>query len=410
MFHLQSLGRCLATCFGTVSIAAAAATSPPTFYFSDCQVGAANDCVAGNDANAGTDVNRPRRSVAGFNVNALPAGARLLFARGGSWTGFRLQVVNLNATPASPIVFDAYGSGAVPLLNTPSHIGFEFGKYNEFEQDGGYILRNLKLDGMGTGLWGVFLRSDLRNVTVENVEITGFEVGIHAQGTGPLGITEVTIRNSNLHHNRQHGMLATANNMLLEGNMVANNNMDGGGREHGIYLSGGRNVVVRNNTFANNSAPGGVCDGGNLTLHGQMENFLIEGNTVTQAAAKPGCYGMSITAAYSTPEFFRNFVVRNNTFINVGICALCLSSAPDVVIEGNRIYNMQATGQIGVLIPAIRPGPGDAADGGAVIRDNIVCFSAPGAGSEAVRAPSAGTVTGNVYRTGAAATNGACAR
>ena len=141
-----------------------------------------------------------------------------------------------------------------------------------------------------------------------------------------------------------------------------------------------------------------------------MDGVLIEGNTVTQAAAVGGCYGMSITAAYSSAEFFRNFVVRNNTFTNVGHCAVCASSAPGALIEGNRVYNTQATGQVGMLIPAIPPGPGDAADGGAIIRNNVVCHSQPASGSEAVRAPSTGAITGNIYQTGASATTGACAR
>ena len=46
----------------------------------------------------------------------------------------------------------------------------------------------------------------------------------------------------------------------------------------------------------------------------------------------------------------------------------------------------------------------------AIIRNNLICQSAPAPGSNAVRAPSAAINTGTVYRTGAAATTGACAR
>ena len=214
-----------------------------------------------------------------------------------------------------------------------------------------------------------------------------------------------------LHRNHEHGMLGNANDLLLEGNSVANNNMDGGGREHGVYLSGGRNITVRNNTFANNSAPGGVCDGGNFTVHGQVDGMLIEGNTVTQAAATAGCYGLSITAGYASAEFFRNVVVRNNTIVNVGICAVCVSSAPGILIEGNRIFDSQpGTSQRAVLIPAINPGAGDDQDGGAIIRNNVVCFNSPVTGATVAQALSAGSITGNVYQTGAAARAGACAR
>jgi|GEM_PF-6607825 len=261
------------------------------------------------------------------------------------------------------------------------------------------------LDGVG------ILGGNVRHVTIEDTEIANFYIGIHSQNQSGT-VTNLTVRNSNIHHNSEHGMLGSADSLLLEGNVIADNNMDGGGFEHGIYLSGGNNVTVRNNTFTNNSAPGGVCNGGNLTWHGQADGALIEGNTITQVAATGGCYGFSITAAYSSPEWFRNVIMRNNTVRNVGFCAFCMSSAPNVLIENNRIFNTQATYQVGVLIPAIPPGAGDDVDTGAIIRNNTVCYSQPASGSGVVGGPSmasAASIIGNSYRTGADASTGACA-
>ena len=382
------------------------------YYFSDCQAGAAASCVPGNNANAGT-LASPKRDLSGTNVDALPAGSQLLFARGGAFN-HRLQLVNPNATAAAPITFADYGGGPLPVLKTPSGIAFEFGRYGDTRFDGGYTLRNLVLDGGGTGQWATFVRDEIHDVTFENVEMRGFAIGVHAQGSG-RGVVNLTVRNSHIHGMAEHGILGGAVNLVLENNLIANNNPSGGGFEHGAYLSAGGSAPVGSgrivgNRFVNNSAPNGVCDGGNLTMHGAWDGVLIEGNTVTQAAASGGCYGMSITAAYSSAEFFRNFVVRNNTFTNLGHCAVCASSAPGALIEGNRVYNTQAGYQIGVLIPAITPGPEDVADSGAIIRNNVVCYMSPAAGSEAVRAPTAGSITGNIYQTGAAATTGACAR
>jgi len=375
-------------------------------YFSDCQTGAAVGCVPGNDANPGTEA-APKRTLAGVSVNALPAGAQLLFKRGGAWN-FSTQVRNLNATATNPIVFADYGTGAAPLLRTPSGTAIAFNEaWSDRENapvDGGYTLRNLKLDGLGSGQWGVLLADGLRAVTIENVEITGFAIGIHS-----IQVDGLTVRNSNIHGNREHGMLGGGDNMLLEGNLVAGNNMDGGSFEHGFYLSHGTNVTVRNNHFLRNSAPGGVCNGGNFTLHGQLDNWLIEGNTIEQDAALGGCYGMSITTGYSTAEWFRRFTVRGNKVINAGNCGICVGSAPGIVVENNIIRKDEAISHAAIQIPTGTPAAGDDPQTGAIVRNNTACYPNPAPG-QVVAQMTGGTSTGNAVITGAAATTGVCAR
>jgi len=344
--------------------------------------------VPGNNANAGTSASAPKQNLSGFDVNGLPAGSRLLFARGGTWTNFGVSLRNLNATTTSPIVFDSYaaswGSNERPWLMTSSATAFNFGVYNDTVADGGYTIRNLKLDGRGTpSAWGLFLHNETRNVVVENMEITGFYIGIHSQGMGATGNTGLVVRNSNIHHNSEHGMLGDANDMVIEGNTFAYNNMDGGSFEHGIYLGGhGRNGIVRNNTFLNNSAPNGVCNGGNFTVHGQWDGLLIEGNRVQQDAATGGCYGMSITPGYNSAEYFRNVVIRGNTVDNVGGCGICVGAAPGVLVENNTVIHRQSTSLTAILIPTnVAIGDptniGDDLDAGAIVRNNQACFDAP---------------------------------
>lgn len=380
-------------------------------YLSDCQTGAVAGCVPGNNANAGTEA-APKRDLAGVSINTLPAGSTVLFKRGGAWN-VATRIDNPNATSAAPITFADYGAGALPILNTPSGTTFSFGAYGTSVPDGGYTFRNLKLDGRGTGQWGVFVQGSTRDVTFDGIEATGFDIGIHSQQVAGSPNLRLTVKNSWLHHNREHGMLGAGVGFVFENNRVEDNNPSGGGFEHGTYFgsdaltSSGRIV---GNTYLRNSAPNGTCDGGNMTLHGMWDGLTIEGNVIEQSGAALTCYGISVTAAYGSAEFFRNTVIRGNTIANVGACGLCISAAPGVLVEGNKVYNTRPTYNIGVQIPAIQPGAGDAADGGAVIRDNLICHSAPAAGSSAVQAPSAGSVTGNTYRTGADATTGPCAR
>lgn len=369
--------------------------SGPAYYFSDCQPGAHAACVPGNNNNPGTSPAAPKRDLSGFNLDNLPAGAQVLFARGGVWTSFNANVFNLNATPTAPIFFDSYsppwGGTAPPWLRAGgAFFAFLFGgTYGDTTVDGGYVVRNLKLDGLGAaGSWGVYVGNAIRNVFIENLEISGFDIGIHAQngshGTGH-DIAGLTIRNNDIRHNRQHGILGNANDLVIESNIFRNNNFSGSGFEHGIYLGGhGVRGVVRGNVFVDNSVVNGVCTGGNLTVHGQWDNLLIENNLITQIASAGGCYGISINSAYDTAEWFRNLVVRGNTIVNLGNCSICLTSAPGAIVENNVIVNTQNTYHAAILIPDRTPRAGDDLDSGAIVRNNSIYLTQPAA-SDAIR-------------------------
>lgn len=390
---------------------AASAGDRVVIHLSDCQPGAAKECTPGSNSNPGTP-SAPKRDLSGVDLNALPAGATVLFARGGAWN-VATRLENRRVTSEAPLTLADYGSGPLPLLRTPAGTTFSFGKYGDTWTDGGYVLRNLRLDGLGSGQWGAFVQGATRDVIFEGVEVTGFDIGIHAQQTPSAKNERLVVRRSYLHDNRQHGFLGNADGLLIENSRFEDNNPNGGGREHGAYLGGqSSGLTVRNSIFRRNSVnrATGRCDGGNLTVHGQHESVVIEGNLIEQSAADDGCFGISVTAGYDSPEWFRNVVIRGNTIVNLGACAICVSAAPGALIEGNKVYNDQARWHIGVVIPGIRVGPGDVPDSGAVIRDNLICHTAPNGDSAAVKAPSAASVTGNIYRTGAAATTGPCAR
>lgn len=380
-------------CAALLAGAMQAQAAPPVYFFSDCQAGAEAGCKPGDNGNKGTSATAPMRDLRGVDVNRLPAGTRLLFARGGAWANFRVLLRNIDLTAEQPLVFDSYeppgGGVAPPLLKAGGGLAaFEFGTYNDAANDGGYTIRNLKIDGGGTVEWGLWLRNDVHHVTVENTEITGFKIGVHSTATGRVGNTFFTLRDSHVHHNSGMGLLGTGDDMTIEGNTFRANNFSGSNRDHAIYLASSgretRRVSVRRNTFADNSVVNGVCSGGNFTVHGRFDGLLFEGNTITQEASSGGCYGISITPAYASAEWFKNTVVRGNTIVNVGHCAVCVASAPGVVVEDNVIVNTRATFQAGVTLPEFEPGPGDAPDEGALIRNNTVYYTQPQSGSAAV--------------------------
>jgi Right handed beta helix region len=404
-------------CMG-LALPGAASAAGRTYYFSDCQPGAAATCVPGNDSNSGTSEKSPKRTLASVDINKLPAGSKLLLARGGVWVQSMTYLDNPNVTAEEPLVIDAYGTGDKPWLQVPNlkASAFIFGTYNNTSYDGGYTLRNLKIDGMGTTDWGFFFIHNLHHVTLEDNEITGFHIGIHSQSRGPKGVTHIVIRNNSISRNRGMGILGSFNDTLIEGNLFEANNFSGSGFDHGTYLSGsdphgGKNVTLRNNRYIRNSVVNGVCRGGNMTFHGQMDGVLIEGNTILQDAAAPGCWLMSITQGYASAEWFRNFVVRNNKLINGGNNALVAQSAPGIVVEGNIIINTQAMAQTALTVGGGQFQGGDVPDASAIVRNNTLCRVNAGASGSVANVNSPGaSVSNNVVLSGAAASTGVCAR
>ncbi len=416
-------GSCAVTMSAARSATATfATTSNPgtvTYYFSDCQTGAQAGCIAGDNADAGTQA-APKQNLVGIDVNTLPAGTSLLFTRGGSWVVGVTTFENMNSSAAAPITLDAYGTGPAPLMTTSNNAVAPFelgGRYANTSNDGGYVFRNLRLNGSGTSAWGFWLSGNVHDVVIENVEITGFQIAIHTQARAPHGVNNVQIRNNNIVRNSDMGILGSFSNAVIEGNLIEANNFTGSGFSHGTYLSGtdglsGYNVTLRNNRYIRNSVVNGVCQGGNMTFHGQMDGVLIEGNRIEQDAATEGCWEMSITTGYTTAEWFRNFVVRNNKLINAGNTAMVAQSAPGIVIEGNVVINTQTTFQTGIFLGHVEAlQGGDVPDGDAVVRNNTACYPTPHSGSVGVRviAPNS-TVSNNITVTGAAATTGICAR
>lgn len=368
-------------------------------------------CLAGSNANPGTQ-SEPKQTLAGIDVDALPAGSQLLFNRGGAWSWSAiLRLDNRNVTAAAPLTFAAYGVGAAPLIRQSSRFFVETGEWANTVADGGYVFRGLKLEGLVSApadAKAIWLRGTVSDVLIEDMEFTGYYIALYGQGHDD--IQRVTVRSSRFIRNKGMGVLGTFNNSLFEGNLFEGNNFSGSGFEHGTYLSNFTNLTLRNNVYLRNSVVGGVCQGGNMTFHGQVDGLVIEGNRIEQDAAAPGCWLMSITQGYDTAEWFLNVVVRNNTLINGGNTGMAVQSAPGILVEGNVVINTQARNQTAIGVGHTDYPNGDVPDGNATVRNNTACQSGGATGSVTnVTAPNS-TVTNNVVVTGPEATTGICAR
>lgn len=199
----------------------------------------------------------------GSRINALPAGSQVLFRRGDTISWPHLVLDNRNVTPTQPLVFAAYGVGAPPVLQAGAE-GIWFGGYQNAILDGGYIFDGLRLRGSTPSGKGMFLQS-VRNLTLRNMTIENFAIGIESQDNSTVPVSELHIQDSSISRNGSMGILGQFRDSVIENTTFEGNNFGGSGFDHGTYLSGkngtsGINIVLRNNRYIRNSAVNaGAC-------------------------------------------------------------------------------------------------------------------------------------------------------
>lgn len=363
-----------------------------TFYVSDCGSGASSQCVAGNDANAGTSASAPWKSCAkvASQFSKLAAGDQVLFARGSAQDACQMNYLyNLNSRKANPIVLGGYdapwASGRLPdpILNgTPSAYTFSLLNSGVSTHDEGYVIRDLHFKGPGptSTIFAIMLGNDVKYVTLQHLEINDYRAAImcdggtnNAQAIGSDGLTEhIVIRDSNIHHNRGIGLLSACNDTLVENNTFDNNGASM--LDHHIYIDDSAlnnvalttsQVVIRGNTLTNNApyasstalspTPGG-CAATAIVVHGLKKGIIIENNTVSEPTvpASGSCWGISVDSGnYSgiyAQEGFTNVSIRGNSVINyamgigVDMCSTC-------TVENNSVYS-ERSGSSGIVAPA----------------------------------------------------------
>lgn len=366
---------------------------PTVIYLSDCQQGADINCVPGIDSNSGTSPTSPKRTLASIDVNTMGAGSKVLFACGGVWTGINTQVTNPNATPTAPLSFDhyvpAWGCKTRPWLkaSTSHYHALQFGITGDKTVDGGYVISNLKLDGLGRrNTWGLHFRLGVRNVVMSNLEITGFAKGVLAEQDMSSSITNMALLNSTLTGNLEYGFDGSADNLTLEGNTFTQNNSMSqtfGGALR-LYRRG-KNLVMKGNTFTENSVNDGKCDSEVVTINGMWDGMLIENNEFKQRNANTSCYGISMYGNGSEQAYFRNVLVTKNRFENMGTYAISATSAPGIKVELNLIVHRLPQYHAGIVIHDRDKGlPQDDDDTGAVVRSNTIVLENAGPASEAL--------------------------
>lgn len=324
----------------------------------------------GNDNNLGRSEAKPFKTYdkAMANFDKLEAGASILFCRGDTFSVTNaLRLVNYKCSASKPCTIGAFGSESLnkPIITTNGVHAINFENGGDSRQDGGYIVENLTLISTQKNGSGVRMFNDVDDVTISNVHIEGFSIGVYAAGSNKIaagnsanGMNDrLIVKNSTIIKNGKQGFLGSCNDCLFENNHFENNG-DTALLDHNIYLAHtgvhAKGITIRNNTLYKSAIVDGKCQGVSLVGHGHLEDVLIEGNTIKEDLGKAtaSCWGISIDPGYSkVDESFRNIVIRNNKIINVGGNAIGCASCDGVTIEGNEILDEGKLTTAGIKVP-----------------------------------------------------------
>ena len=394
----------------------AAAASPAVFatayYLSDCEEGASSACVPGNDSNAGTSPNAPWRTTAKIQglFKSLKPGDSLLFARGASFVNAGMKLQHASASAGSPMLFADYkpawsvGPGAKPILNETRDGAAVFaigGLFNGVPSQG-FTLRNLDLRGGPLAARGLFLRDGVGHVMIENLSISGFNLGIHSSGP----TSHLKLLNSTIRDNGGQGFLGGGVDLLIEGNTFDNNGFGKAIFNHNVYITSGERMTLRGNTLTRSTVVDGKCQGVSLVVHGTTAGLVIENNLVEETAAANTCYGIAVDPGSDRAESFRGTIIRGNRVINVGGLGIGVASCPDCLIENNLIVKNVPGGMIGIAVPDRNRGIEDTPDDSVTVRNNSIFIGHPTEGSVGIRVGTEGAnhvVVSNLVQFGPAA-------
>ena len=221
---------------------------PATRYYVDASLG--------NDANDGMTPDNAWETIAKVNAATLNPGESVLFKRGETWAEM--------LTPPSPgatgkhIIFDAYGSGANPIIDGSA---LNHSLYIQNNTVHHLTFRNIAFAG-ATGANRETCRLYTHSITVTDCEIYGSVayIGIAAWSNDGSDTHDIILRRLTVHDNATQGIyigVTTATNgpiSCVVESCVCYSNGTNATSDHGIYVVGG--VEVLNNTCYSNMAAG----------------------------------------------------------------------------------------------------------------------------------------------------------
>src|SRR5450759_1523634 len=266
------------------------------------------DSLNGSDANSGTGLDRPWKTFGPLAAHTLQPGDIVNLARGSSWTG-GLQIKG-SGVSGNPIIYQAYGSGARPIVRNP-------GQWQGISLNADWVVVQglLVRDVIEQG---IAIKAGADHNIVRDVEATAVGIGVGVSGQYNL-ITQSSFHDLTMVVNTPGGeddygaegvvfyasnnevsysrferckassydygtdggaveLYGTVNNSYVHHNWAADNNgfMEVGGGQ-------ALDTLVAYNVSVNNGLWGGFHLGG--PFGSAISNFRLENNTIVETGS-----------------------------------------------------------------------------------------------------------------------------
>jgi hypothetical protein len=284
------------------------------------------DFTLGLDANPGTEA-EPFKTIdqANSDLNKAACGDRFFFKRGETWTANdtsdNIELINKTCTTSTKIVIDAYGAGALPIINGVSQ------NANTGITGAGLYLERVRFVEVKNILfrdWNTNILSGARDILIDGIEIDGtgkegFRIKRHTATPNILS-ERITIQNSTFH---EAGQISNGECIYIGIDPASN-----GGVE-----DRSNNITITGNTVH-------TCNPEAIEAKGGVWNLILERNVVHTVDAADNTSG-AILINRSTELVHTNAIVRYNYVHTVtnGIDGNCILLRAEGIVHNNILAN-----------------------------------------------------------------------
>ena len=247
-----------------------------TYYFSSS---------SGNDANVGNETS-PFQTISKLNSLSLIPGDKILFKRGDTFTG--QIVVAYSGSIGSPIIYDSYSTGDLPILkasngdngvadprSTIRIIGKEYLEFHNLQ------IENERFDSDGNASnndksYGIYFQSFLTLPSSKNFEDRNLFKHFRFSNLRFQNIYSISSTNTSFNSIRTSGLHffdAFVNDVIVENCFFTDI------ERTGVWLRRyGSDIIIRNNSF--------IDIGGSATILSQTKRVLYENNVMRFTGSK----------------------------------------------------------------------------------------------------------------------------
>jgi hypothetical protein len=201
------------------------------------------DCTNGNDSNNGLSSSSAWKTLNKVSLIVLEPGDKTLLKRGCTWAGQWFEITE-NGTATLPIIVDAFGEGAVPIIQNNVSTDTSPQYHDDILIRGSYIqINNLSLRATAYAQEGPGQCAGQPIGIYAGVRLTGTSSYVTIQDSQMSSLTRGVSVEKGSHHNKILRNVITENTIM---NTLTNNGGSDDAGAHGMVLYGDENEVAYN--------------------------------------------------------------------------------------------------------------------------------------------------------------------